>query len=103
MGDPPITAALVLSALNMAAEGSRAAALDRGHDLELAEAHVPGIGLTPCRPEVAEDIRDFESGTDHECRLMSAARTFCLSAASDDRAGSLPRGSRWLPPADKAA
>jgi hypothetical protein len=25
-----------------------------------------GVGLTPRRSEVAEDIRDFESGTDHE-------------------------------------
>jgi hypothetical protein len=33
-----------------------------------------GIGLTPRRSMVAEDIRDFESGADHECRLMSAAR-----------------------------
>jgi hypothetical protein len=46
-----------------------------------------GIGLAPCRSAVAEDIRDFESGADHEARLMSAARTFCLSAASGDRAG----------------
>jgi hypothetical protein len=32
----------------------------------LAEAHMAGVGLTPRRSEVAEDIRDFESGTDHE-------------------------------------
>ena len=73
-------ACLVLAAFNMAAESSHAAALDRGHDLELAEAHMPGIGLTPCRSEVAEDIRDFESGTDHEDRLIPADQTFCWSA-----------------------
>jgi len=40
----------------MAAEGRRAAALDRTHDLHLIEADVPGIGATPRRPMVAEDI-----------------------------------------------
>jgi hypothetical protein len=39
-----------------------------------------GIGLTPRRSEVAEDIRDFESGTDHECRFIPADRSFCRSA-----------------------
>jgi hypothetical protein len=38
------------------------------------------VGLTPRRSEVAEDIRDFESGTDHACRLILAAQTFCWSA-----------------------
>jgi hypothetical protein len=32
--------------------------LDRTHDLLLVEAHMAGIGLPPCRPMVAEDIRD---------------------------------------------
>jgi hypothetical protein len=50
----------------MAAEGCGAAALDRRHHLELVEAHMTGIGVAPRRSEVAEDIRDFESGTDHE-------------------------------------
>jgi hypothetical protein len=38
-----------------------------------------GVGLTPCRSEVAEDIRDFESGTNHE-GLIAADETFCWSA-----------------------
>ena len=66
IGDPGITAVLVLTTRNMAAERRCAATLDRTHDFELAEAHMAGIGLTPRRSEVAEDIRDFESGTDHE-------------------------------------
>src|SRR5207245_3295364 len=66
IGDPRIAAVLVLAAFNMATERSRAAALDRTHDLELVEAHMTGVGHTPRRSEVAEDIRDFESGTDHE-------------------------------------
>src|SRR5215831_16951470 len=49
----------------MAAEGCRAAVLDRRHDLELAEADMAGIGRTPCRPVVAEDIRDLQRRTGH--------------------------------------
>jgi hypothetical protein len=79
VGDGRISA--VLAARDMAAERRCAAALDRRHDLELAEAHMPGVGVTPHRSEVAEDIRDFESGTDHECQTIPAAQTFCLSAA----------------------
>ena len=29
------------------------------------EADVPGIGTTPCRPVVAEDIRDLQRWTGH--------------------------------------
>jgi hypothetical protein len=47
----------VLAARDMAAEGRRAAALDRRHHLELAEAHMAGIGLTPCQSMAAENIR----------------------------------------------
>src|ERR1700760_3085031 len=76
IGNPRITAVLVLTTRNMAAEGCGAAALDRIHDFELAEAHMAGVGLTPRRSEVAEDIRDFESGTDHEYRLVWRIRPF---------------------------
>src|ERR1700680_5216716 len=47
----------VLAARDMAAEGRRAAALDRRHRLELAEAHMAGIGLTPCPATAGENIR----------------------------------------------
>ena len=49
----------------MAAERRRAAALDRTHDLHLAEADVAGIGAPPRRPVVAEDIRDLQRWTRH--------------------------------------
>jgi hypothetical protein len=39
-----------------------------------------GVGLTPRRSEVAEDIRDFESRTDHEYQFIPADQTFCWSA-----------------------
>src|SRR5215467_5316694 len=42
------------------AEGPRSAALDRRHGLELARAHVAGVGGTPNRPAVAEDVRHLD-------------------------------------------
>ena len=56
----------VFAARDMPAEGRRAAALDRRHYLQLAEAHVAGIGLAPRRSVVAEDIRDLQNRTPHE-------------------------------------
>ena len=49
----------------MAAERRRAAALDRAHDLHLAEADMAGISAPPRRPVVAEDIRDLQRWTGH--------------------------------------
>ena len=80
IGNPCITAVLVLAAFNVAAERNRAAALDGTHHLQLVEAHMAGVGLTPRRSEVAEDIRDFESGTKHEYRSILADQTFCQLA-----------------------
>ena len=62
-----MAALLVLTARDMAAERCRAAVLDRRYHLELAEAHMAGIGLTPCRSMAAEDIRDLQLRTGH-CR-----------------------------------
>ena len=45
---PPLTASF--------APWIRAAALDRAHHLHLVEADVAGIGTSPRRPVVAEDI-----------------------------------------------
>jgi hypothetical protein len=47
----------------MPAEGRRAAALDRAHHLQLAEAYMAGLGFTPCRTMGAENIRDLQSWT----------------------------------------
>jgi hypothetical protein len=46
-------------------EGRGAAALDRVHHRELAEAQVTAVGLTPSGPVVAEDIRDLQGRTAH--------------------------------------
>ena len=53
--------AAVVAALDMATERRRAAALDRRHHLELAEAQMAGLGTTPGRPVGTEDIRDLQS------------------------------------------
>ena len=50
----------VLTAFDMPAQRRRSATLDRRHDLELAEAHVAGMGRTPSRPAVAEDARHLD-------------------------------------------
>jgi hypothetical protein len=44
----------------MAAQRRRSAALDRRHDLELAEAHMAGMRRTPSRPAAAEDVRHLD-------------------------------------------
>jgi hypothetical protein len=49
----------------MAAERHRTAALNGRHHLKLIEADVPGIGATPRRPVVAEDIRNLQRWTGH--------------------------------------
>ena len=49
----------------MAAERCGAAALDRTHHLELAEADMAGIGAAPCRSMAAEDIRHLQLWARH--------------------------------------
>ena len=58
----------VLAARDMPAERRRAAALDRRHHLELAEAHMAGIGPAPCRAVATEDVRDLQRWTRHDAR-----------------------------------
>jgi hypothetical protein len=54
----------------MAAERYCAAALNGRHHLQLIEADVPGIDAAPCRPVVAEDIRNLQPRTGHRCGLL---------------------------------
>ena len=49
-----------LTAFDMTAQRRGSAALDRRHDLELAEAQVAGMGGTPSWPVVAEDVRHLD-------------------------------------------
>ena len=56
--DPPVAA--VLASLDVTAQGSRAAMLDRRHDLEMLKAEVPGVGGPISRAGSTEDIGDLE-------------------------------------------
>ena len=61
----------VLAALDMAAEGRCAATLDRRHDLQLAKAHMAGVGFAPRRSMLAEDVRDLQRWPQHGRRALS--------------------------------
>jgi hypothetical protein len=58
VGDPSVAA--IHTTFDMAAESSRAALLNRRHDLELAKADMPGIGSAPGRPMAMEDVCDLQ-------------------------------------------
>ena len=62
-----------LAALDMTAQRRRSAALDRRHDLELAEAHMAGMGRTPSRPAVAEDVRHLDRWPRQRPRVSRAS------------------------------
>jgi len=63
VGDAAVAA--ILAALDMAAERGRAALLDRRHDLELTQAHMPGIGAAPVGPMAMKDVRDLQPRAAH--------------------------------------
>jgi len=46
-------------------EHRRAAALDGTYHLQLVEAHVPAVGLTPSGTVVAENVRDLQTLLSH--------------------------------------
>src|SRR6516162_2229255 len=58
-------AATILAALDMPAECGRAALLDRRHDLELTQAHMPGIGPAPVGPMAMKDVCDLQPRAAH--------------------------------------
>jgi hypothetical protein len=55
----------ILAARDVSAEGCRAAVLDGAHHLELEQADVTAVGMTPRGPVVAENVRDLQSWTGH--------------------------------------
>ena len=63
----------VLAALDVAAERGCATGLDRRHDLQLGEAHVPGVGLSPRLPVGAKDVGDLEARPRHAAVVRRAA------------------------------
>jgi hypothetical protein len=75
-GDPGVAALVVLATFNMATERSRAAVLDGRHDLDLAEADMAGIGLSPRRSMAAENIRDLQRRAGHGRGALRRRRVF---------------------------
>src|SRR6202040_3217476 len=86
-GDLGMAARRVLAARDMSAERRRATALDRTHHLQLVETHMPAVGLSPNRTMVAEDVRDFQSGSSHGRRRYGAG------GSSRSRLARLRRGA----------
>ncbi len=75
----------VLAARDVSAEGRRAAVLDGTHHLELEQAYVTAVGLTPRGPVVAEDVRDLQSWTGHVGRYAGGSSFFGTSGVSLSR------------------
>src|SRR5260370_33840694 len=86
VGDPAVAA--ILTALDMTAEGSRAAALDGRHHLELAEAHMPGIGPAPGGAMVMEAGGNLQPRAAHRRRAR-------LRISASQRAGAERGRARW--------
>ena len=82
-----------LAAFDMAAERGRAALLDRRHDLELTQAHMPGIGAAPVGSMAIKDVCDLQPRAAHRrpatCRVAVSRR----SRVRDGRGGWLRPGS----------
>src|SRR5215470_474979 len=71
--DLRIAARRVLAARDISAERRRATALDRTHHLQLVEAHMPAVGVTPSRTVIAENVRDLQNWSSHGRRRYGAA------------------------------
>ena len=65
-----MAAGVVLTARNVSTERRCAAALDSTHHLQLAEAHVAAVGVAPSGTVVAKNIRNLQSWTGHERRVL---------------------------------
>jgi hypothetical protein len=61
VGNDRVGAARILAARNMPTERRCAAALDCTHDLQLLQADMAAVGITPSGTVVAEDIRDLQT------------------------------------------
>ena len=83
--------ATILAALDVPAERGRASLLDRRHDLELTQAHMPGIGSAPVGSMAMKDVCDLQPRAAHD---RPAMRRVAVSRRSMVPAG---RGG-WLRP-----
>ena len=66
VGDVRVPARAVLATRDVTTEGRRAAALDGAHHLQLVEAHMAAVGITPNATVIAEDVRDLQSRSVHD-------------------------------------
>ena len=71
VGDQRVSARGVLATRNMTAERCRPATLDGAHRLQLVEAHMADVGMTPRRTVAAENIRNLQGRPGHS-RLRRA-------------------------------
>ena len=67
-----MAARCVLTTCDVAAERRRAAAFDCTHYLQLVEAHMTAVGLTPGGTVIAENVRDLQSRSNHGRRRYRA-------------------------------
>src|ERR1700730_1642794 len=96
VGDLGMAARRVLAARDMAAERRRTTALDRTHHLQLVEAHMPAVVLTPGRTVVAENVRDLQSWSGHGRRRYGAGGS-ALSRFRRRRGGApSPARGLWI-------
>src|SRR6516162_989141 len=89
VGDESMRA--LLATQHMPAERRRATALDRCHHLELVEAYMAGVSLTPCRPVAAEDIRDLQCRARHARRASGGQRKLRLGTLGQQWSDSIQR------------
>ena len=81
IGDGHVAAGAILATLDVAAERCRAAVLDGAHDLELAKTYMAAIGLAPCGPVAAENIRNLQRLAGHRSLRLNRPSCACPGAA----------------------
>ncbi len=79
----------VLAARQVPAEGRRAAVLDSAHHLELVEAHVTTVGMTPSGPVAAEDVRDLQSWPGQCARYVVGGASVLFGTSGVSRSSGL--------------
>ena len=84
----------ILATRDMASQSRRAAALDGGHHLQLAQTDVSGVGSAPGSTVRAENIRDLQRWTGHRrpalrgrLRLLQRAQLIEWAHDRADRVG----------------
>src|SRR6516162_10187355 len=93
VGDAAV--ATILAALDMPAERGRAALLDRRHDLELTQAHMPGIGSAPVVSMAMKDVCDLQPRAAHGRPTRRRVAACPGSVVPAGRVGWLRSGSSY--------